>query len=157
MQRPWIGLRAGHEALDADVDRESAFDSPKHVSVNDELIVESGFQVVPYAQARGFGVRQQHVAFGTLAVIDHDVDHIAGTYADGARGIEKLFGGDETFRLVAEIDDDVFGGYFENAALEDFAFGRRSKMAIVIKQAFVVLGIRQSGILGQGSVLIHGH
>ena len=35
------------------------------------------FQVVPDAQARGLRVREQHVAFDALAVIDHHVDHVA--------------------------------------------------------------------------------
>src|SRR5690349_6007205 len=90
VQRPRIGLRAGHKRLDADVDGEAALHAAQHVSGYDELLVEGGFEIVPDAQARGLHVREEDVAFGTFAVIYHDVDRVAGMYRDGARSIGKL-------------------------------------------------------------------
>src|SRR5690242_2051246 len=90
-------------------------------------------------------------------MIDHDIDHIARMYRNRARGIEELVGGNQAFRFIAEVDDDVFGGYFENAALEYLTLGGRSVVAVVIEQIFIVLAIGQFWIIRQGSVMLHGH
>ena len=48
-----IHLRARHEALDAHVDREAAFDSSEHAAGNDELVLKGALQIFPNAQAGG--------------------------------------------------------------------------------------------------------
>ena len=94
-----------------------------------QLIVERLLQVVPDAQARGLLVREQNVAFGALAVIDHHVDHVAGLHGDVAAGVRELLDGNQAFGLVSEIDDDFLGGDFEDAALQHLALGGRSEVA----------------------------
>ena len=73
-----IGLRTRHEGLDAHIHRQPALDAAQHAAGDDQLLLVGLFQVVPDAQARGARVREQHVAFGLLAVVDHHVDHVAG-------------------------------------------------------------------------------
>ena len=110
VHRAGIGLGAGHEGLDADIHREPAFDAAQHVSGDDELLLEGFFEIVPDAQAGGAGVRQEHVAFGLFAVLDHHIDDVAWLDGDFAGAGLKLLDGHDAFGLVAEVDDDVFGG-----------------------------------------------
>ena len=84
VDRARVGLRAGHEGLDADIHRQAALDAAQHAAGNDELLLVGLVQVVPDAQARGARVGEQDVAFGLLAVLDHDVDHVAGLNRDFA-------------------------------------------------------------------------
>ena len=76
-----IGLRTGHEGLDAYIHREAAFHAAQHAAGDHQLLLVRLFEIVPDAQARGARVREQHVPFGLLAgVIDHHVDGIAGLH-----------------------------------------------------------------------------
>ena len=85
VHRARIGLRAGHERLDPDIDREPALDAAQHAAGDDELFLVGLLEVVPDAQARGARVREQDVAFRLLAVVDHHVDHVADLHRDFAR------------------------------------------------------------------------
>src|ERR1700685_3456906 len=57
---------------------------------------------------------------------------------DTAIGLLELLDGHQTFRLVAEVDDYVFVGNLKNMTLKQFAFMRRSKMAIVVQELLVI-------------------
>jgi hypothetical protein len=85
-------------------------------------------------------VREENVAFGLFAVIDHDVDHVAGFDGYFALVILKLVEGNEAFGFIAEVDDDVFGVDREDDALDNFVGGWRGKMRVVVEQKLVVFG-----------------
>src|SRR4029077_20912043 len=105
-------------------------------------------------QARGLGVREQHVAFHLLATVDHDVDHIAALHSHFTGGRLKLINGDDAFGLVSEIDDDVFGGDAEDGALDHFVGCRRGELTVIFEQVLVVLGDRGVHL---PVVLVYGH
>ena len=131
-----------------------AFDAAEHAAGENQLIVGSLFEIVPDAQARGFGVREQHVAFHLFAAVDHDIDHIAALdgYFTG-RGL-KLLDGNNAFRLVSEIDNDVFGGNAEHRALDHFVGCRGGKLTVIFEQVLVTLGDRRVHL---PVVLVYGH
>ena len=134
-----VGLRAGHEGLDPHIHRQAALDAAQHAAGDDQLFLVGLLQVVPDAQARGARVREQDVAFGLLAVVDHDIDHVARLHRDFAAGALKLLDRNDAFGLVAEIDDHVFGGDAENRSLQNFVGGGRREMAVVVEKILVVV------------------
>ncbi len=99
-------------------------------------------------------VRKQHVAFHLFAAVDHHIDHVAALDRHFAGGRLKLFDRDDAFGLVAEIDDDVFGGDAEDGALHHFVGGRRGKMTVIFEQMLVALGDRGVHL---PVVLVYGH
>src|ERR1039458_8206265 len=90
MHGAWIGLGTGHEGLDADIDGEAAFDASEDVAREDEDIVGGFIEVVPDAEAGGFGVRKQDVAFDLFAAVDHDIDDVAAMDGDLSGSREEL-------------------------------------------------------------------
>ena len=154
VHRPRIGLRSGHEGLDADVDGQPALHASEHVAGNHQLFLIGLVQVVPDAQARGARVREQDVAFGLLAVIDHDVDHVAGLHRDFAVGILKLLERNEAFGLVSEVDDHIFGGDREDRTLQNFVGGRRGEVAVIFEKILVIL---RDHLVHLPFVLVYGH
>ena len=66
----------------------------------------------------------------------------------------KLLDGDDAFGLVAEIDDDVFGGDAENGALQHFVGGGRREVAVVFEKMLVVLRDR---LVHLPVVMVYGH
>src|ERR1035437_8460657 len=154
VHRARVGLRTGHERLDADIDGEPAFDAAQHPAGDHQLIVRSPFEIVPDAQARGLGVREQHVAFHMFAAVDHDVDHIAALHRHFAGWGLKLVDGDDAFGLVSEIDDDVFGGNAEDRALDHFVGRWRGKLTVIFEQMLVALVDRGVHL---SVVLVYGH
>ena len=83
-------------------------------------------------------MREQDVAFEALAVIDHHVDHVAGLDAHLAIGVLELLDGDQTFGLVAEVDDDFLGVYLEDGPLQDLALRGGREVAIILEQVLVI-------------------
>ena len=148
-----IGLRSGHEGLDAHVHRQPALDAAKHAAGDDELFLESAFQIVPDPQAGGAGVRKQDVPFGLLAMFDHDVHDVAGLDRNVAAGILELLDRDDAFGLVSEVDDHVFGGNPQDNALQNFVGGGRGEVAIIVEKILVVL----RDLLFRLPVVVYGH
>ena len=82
---------------------------------------------------------QQHVAFGLLAVpVDHDIDGIAGLEGDYAVRLADLFNRNEAFEFITEIDDDFLGGDFYDVTLQQFPFGGRREVTIVLDEMLVI-------------------
>ncbi len=144
-----IGLRTGHEGLDADIHRETAFDAAENVPGKDELLLVGLIEVVPDAQARGTRMGELDVAFGLLAMLDHHVDHVAGLNRDLAGGTLKLIDGNDAFGFVAEVDHHVLGGDAENGALKNLVGGGWGEVTIVFEKMLVVVSLPV--------VRVHGH
>src|SRR5262249_33145444 len=128
-----IHLRSRHERLHADIHREPATHAPQHSPVDRELLLESLLQVIPDANPMRLLVREQHVTLWPLAVIDHHVDHLARLHLYFAVCVLKLFDRNQAFGLVTEIDYYFLGVDFENGALQDLAFGRRTEVAVIFE------------------------
>ena len=77
VHRPRIGLRTGHESLDADIHGEAALDAAQHAAGDDQLFLKAFSRLSQMRRRAALRVREQDVAFGLLAVVDHDVDHVA--------------------------------------------------------------------------------
>src|SRR5690349_16345294 len=116
-----IDLRSRHERLHANIHRKAAAHAPQHMAQNRELLLMGLLEIVPNADAKCFLVREEHIAFRALSMIDHDVDHIAGLHAHCASRILKLFDGNEAFGLVPEVYDYFLGSDFEDSPLKDFS------------------------------------
>ncbi len=111
-------------------------------------------EVVPDAQARGAGMREQHVAFRLLALLDHHIDHVAGLHRHFAARRAKLLDGDDAFGLVSEIDDHVLGGDSKDGALQNFVGRGRGEVAVIVEKILVVL---RDQLVHLPIVLVYGH
>jgi hypothetical protein len=93
--------------------------------------------------------------FGLFArVVDHHVDRVARLYRHFPARPLKLFDGNQAFRLITEIDNDVFGGNSDYLSLQNFVRGGRRKMAVVVEKILVVVGTSSSAGLLLGSTAI---
>ena len=57
---------------------------------------------------------------------------------NGPVRLSELFDGNQAFRLVSKIDDDVCIVEFHDAALQQFAFVGRSEMSVVVDELLVI-------------------
>ena len=149
-----IGLRSGHEGLDAHIHRQPALDPAQHAAGDDELLLVGLLQVVPDAQSRGARVRQQHIPFRLLAVLDHHIHGVAGPYRNLAAGSLELLDGDDAFALVPEIDDDILGGDTQDRALQNLVGGGRGEVAVIVEKILVAFG---DPLVHLPVVLVYGH
>ena len=61
-----------------------------------------------------------------------------GLHGDAAVGLDELGDGNQTFGLVAEIDDHFGGGDLEHMALQHFTLRGRREVAVVVDELFVI-------------------
>ncbi len=110
MYRTRVGLRSGHKCANSDVHGQAALDAAEHMTGDHELFLVRLVEVVPHAQACGARMGEQHVPFGLLAVLDHDVDHVADANSKFPRAGLELFYGNHALGLITEIYYYVLGG-----------------------------------------------
>ncbi len=70
--------------------------------------------------------------------VHHHIDLIAHLNVNAAIRQRELFDGNQTFGLVAEVDDHVFIVEFHDAALQQFALVGRSKMSVIVDELLVI-------------------
>ena len=115
-------------------------------------------QVVPGAQLAGLLVRQKHVAFGLrTGAVHHHVDQVAGLNVNTAVGRHELLDRNQAFRLVSEIDNYIFVGDVDNAALQQFAFVRRREVAVVVDELLVFRLFSRQWHAEILLIWLHGH
>ena len=137
-----VDLRAGEERADADVDRETALDALDDAADDDLALGIGLLDLVPDLHLLGLFAREDDVAFPILGALEQHVDDIAGLHRHLARLVDELVDGDDAFRLVADVDDDLRWGDFEDGTLHDLAFRDVAEAAIVkVQKACVFLGI----------------
>ncbi len=140
--RPHVDLRARQERADADVHREAALDALDYAADDDFSFGIRLFDVVPDLHLLGLLAREHDVAVAVFGALEQDIDDVPGLHGNLAGLIDELVDGDDAFRLVADVDDDFRRGYFEDGALDDFAFRDIAEAAIVkVQQGFVFLPI----------------
>ena len=122
LDRPNIDLRSGQERAYADIHGKAAFDAFDDASANDDVFVEGLLDVFPDFDFLGLFLGKNDVAVAVFGVFEQNIDDIADLDGEVTAGIDKLRDGNDTFGLVADIDDDVGVGDFQNGALHDFAF-----------------------------------
>ena len=88
-----IHLRSRHKGFDADIDGETAAHPSQDAARNRKLLLLRFLQVVPDADAMRFLVGEKYVAFYSFAMIDHDVDGVAGLDPYFATRSLELFDG----------------------------------------------------------------
>ena len=129
--RPHVDLRAGQERADADVHGEAALDALDDAA-DDDLPVGVGLlDLVPDLHLLGLLARQHDVAFTILGALEQHVDGVARLHGDVAVLVEELVDRDETFGLVADVDDDVAFGDLQHGALDDLAFRHVAEAVVV--------------------------
>jgi hypothetical protein len=64
---------------------------------------------------------------------------VSRLHRDFAAGPLKLLDRNQTFRLVAKIDDHVFGGDAKDRSLQHFIRGRGREMAVVVEKILVAV------------------
>src|SRR6266496_3093496 len=101
----------------------------------------SPLQRVPRMQARRFLVRKQHVTAGLsrMPLLDDYIDHIVRLDGNGTIGQLKLLNGDHTLNFVANINEHLLGGDFDDTALQQLAFRGWGQVTIVFEQMLVVV------------------
>ena len=129
--RTHVDLRAGQERADADVDREAALDALDDAADDDLAIGVGLLDLVPDLHLLGLLARQHDVAFAVFGALEQHVDHVARLHGDLAVLVEELVNLDETFGLVADVDDDRGVGDLEHRALDDLAFRHVAEAVVV--------------------------
>ena len=129
--RPHVDLRAGEERAHADVHGETALDALDDAA-DDDLAVGVGLlDLVPDLHLLGLLARQHDVAFTILGALEQHVDRVARLHGDVAVLVEEFVNLDETFGLVADVDDDGGVGDLQHRALDDLAFRHVAEAVVV--------------------------
>jgi hypothetical protein len=71
------------------------------------------------------------MAFTILGPLEQHVDRVARLHRDVAALVEELVNLNETFGLVAHVDDDMGIGDFQHRALDDLAFRHVAEAVVV--------------------------
>ena len=129
--RTHVDLRAGQERADTDVHGETALDALDDAADDDLAFGVGLLDLVPDLHLLGLLAREHDVAFTILGALEQHVDGVAGLHGHVARFVEELVNLDETFRLVADVDDDGGFGDLEHRALHHFAFRHVAEAVVV--------------------------
>ena len=65
---------------------------------------------------------ENNVAFHVFGVLEQDIDDITNLYRDVSVRIDELRNGNDAFRFVSDVDNDIRIGDLQNRALHDLAF-----------------------------------
>src|SRR5271165_1739647 len=139
VNRTRVDLRSGHERGYPNIHGEPALDASGDAPGDYQTFALRFFQIVPRSEAAGLLMGEQRVAFRLRALaIDDDIDVVADLNLNRAIGLRELLDGHQALGLVSEVDDYVGGVHSENAALQQLAFMRRLKVAVVVDELFVI-------------------
>jgi hypothetical protein len=118
-----VDLAAGEEGFDADVDHEAAFDDALDLAFDETTVLEDVVDLFPVLTVGGFLLGENDHAFVVFEAFEEDFDLIA--YLDVF--IFEFVGGDGSFGLVADIDEDDLRFDFKDLAFDDRSFGKLAK------------------------------
>jgi hypothetical protein len=133
-----VGERTGQEGADADVDGQAALDAIDDPALDDAAFLEAVLHVGPDAHARRLGVGEQDVAFEVLGLFEEHFHVIAHSDGQLPLFVVELGDGDQTFRLVADVDHHGVVGDRHDPALDDLAFGEVSHALVVQSDELLV-------------------
>ncbi len=119
---PNVDLGSRKESADADVDRKTAFDPFDNASADDGVFVERLFDLFPDLNFFGFFFGKHNVAIAIFGIFEQNIDEIPDFDRHLTGHIDELCDRNNAFRLVADIDNNIRIGDFQNRALHDFAF-----------------------------------
>ncbi len=139
--RTHVDLRTGQERAHADVDGEAALDALDDATDDDLAIGVGLLDLVPDLHLLGLLAREHDMAFPVLGPLQEHVDRVSGLHGHLTVLVEELGEVDETFGLVADVDDDGRLGELEHGALDDFAF-RHVAEAVVVQPEQIRKGLR---------------
>ena len=114
--------RRGQEAAEADVDDESTLDDLDDRTGDDAIRVLDLLDVAPGALVLGALLGQDEAAFLVLLLENEGLDHVADV--DDLRGVDvvldgKLAGGDDTLRLVTDVEEDLVAVDLDDGAFDE--------------------------------------
>ena len=121
LRRDDVDLAAGQEGLDADVDHETALHDGLHLALHETTVLIDLVNLVPVLAMRGLFLGEDDHALIVFEAFEEDFDFVA----DLNVLVFKLVGRDGPFRFVADVHQDDLRLDFQNAALDDGAFGER--------------------------------
>src|SRR5665213_2413314 len=140
-QRAHVHLRARHEGLYANIDREAALHATEHAAGDRQLFFERFFERVPDFEARGFLMRKEDVSFRRVPTVNHDFHNVARTHRDISGGIGEFRKGRDPVGLVAHVDKNVGAGNLQNLPLQNLMAGRRRKMTVILQEMLVFVRV----------------
>ena len=121
--RPQIHLRPGQESLHAapDCDRQATLHPRADSPVNQFVALAGCGDLIPDLESIRLLLGDDAETMGVFATVQEDIDLVANLYRDGAVGPEELMRGDGAFRLVPNVDDNVFRANADDLSLDDVA------------------------------------
>src|SRR5688572_17836385 len=127
-----VDLRAGQERADADVHGQTALDALDDAADDDLAVGIRFLDLVPNLHLLGLLARQHDVAVPVFGALQQDIDDVPGLHRDLSSLVEELADGDQTFRLVADVDHYGSFGEPENGPFDHLAL-RHVPEAVVVK------------------------
>ena len=98
--------------------------------------------LVPDLHLLGFFAREDDVAFPVFGALEQHVDGVAGLDRHLPGFVDELVDRNDAFGLVADVDDDLGRGDFQDGALDDLTFRDVAEAGIVkVEEAGVFLRI----------------
>ena len=124
-----VDLRTGQECLDTEyVDDHTALCTALDVAFDYLVIIQSLVYTIPRLELTGLFVRQDQLTFFVLGAVDINLD----LFAYGQFGVvAELADGDDTFALVADVNDNFAFVDVDNRSFNDFADLHLRKRLIV--------------------------
>jgi hypothetical protein len=107
----------GHEGADTDVDRKAALNNSRNGADDGGFLREGFFKCGPVAGLGDLETREVVVAL-FIAALDRDKDLVTGLHTFGA--VRESGEREDAFCLVANVDEDLFGGEGNDCALDLF-------------------------------------
>src|SRR5581483_513648 len=138
-RRPQVGMRAGEERGDADVDAQPALHLADDRALDGALALVGLLDLAPDLELLRLLPREADVARLGVARLEVDVDVVAFLHVDGAVARRELGDRDLAFRFVADVDRDVVAADVHDAARDDVA-GLRALQALFEEGPEVLLG-----------------
>src|SRR6185503_19941992 len=97
----------------------TAFDAFDDSAANNEVLVVRALHVHPNLDLFGLFLRKDEPAVVIFGVFQQDIDDVAYGNRQMTVWIDELVLGDDAFRLVANVDDNVRVRDFQDGTLHD--------------------------------------
>ena len=141
--RHHVDLRARQERVHAaHVDQQAALDLALDDAADDLALFAGGGHVVPVALLFRARLAQHHHAVFVFETLQQHFDFVADV--DFAQILE-FGGGQQAFRLVADVDQHFLRPHFDHGAFDDRAFGEGLEGFFVHRHHLGALGVHCDG------------
>ena len=142
--------RTRQERLDADVDGEASLDPVDHAAADGRAGAVGLLHLVPHLHLLGLVLGEDDVAVLVLGALEQDIHRVAGLDEDVAGEVGELGDGDDSLRLVSDIDDHLGWRDSQHAAPDDLTLLEVLEGVLVLGEQVLVLLGRQLLLFGFG-------